>query len=608
MSIFVHHKQSLGLDLGSSSVKAVLLAHSGGRTVIRRALYLNRYQEGMLNEDELHQGFAEWLEKKNLVATPAVCGLSQYLTSEGVYYFPPEIRRGNLNKMVDFQSRVLGGITDESLIYDYQKLSTSGDHRNRVLIGAAREVVIQNSYEQLAELGVNVQGMAENGQALANAFVNIYPEESRRSELQMVLDIGRENTTVILFAGGGLQYITGLGFGSDLFSTALLQEQKSDKLCAGKEKPAVTLDWKDEKSPFFRPMHLLEGELASVIEHWKQSPNLEPKLSEQPLIRIWLTGCGALQPGLARRLEEIMNFETTLFGVPDKIFQASSVPCPDGFDFHPYFTLAYGLALQGIGQAPLKLSLVPRRLQWQQKRIREFPYLCGSVFLIFAMLAMTLFGWIGKLNKEIVELEAQKKSTRACLTLIPKIKDQYYQLQYEHNQILPFIEYGRRSHLFVRTLESCWRVLHSKENPVAAWGIYLADEFSFASEHVPIPEKEKPLYINHSVLENFPVDNKDTLTPLLKRYVYITKVPRLTKMYLGGIMEENEDRFLILKQIQAKFAKNNLFANIDDYTDLYHQEISESYLSDWRVFLKKYNKNFDSEYAVFLLQLPFQER
>jgi len=423
----------------------------------------------------------------------------------------------------------------------------------------------------------------------------------------MVLDIGRDNTTVILFAEGGLQYITGLAFGSDLFSKALMQEKKDADARPEKEKQALKLDWKEDQSPFSRPMHLLEGELTSVIEHWKQSPNLEPKLLEQPLIRIWLTGGGALQPGLVRRLAEVMNFETTLFGVPDHFFQTPSMPCPDGVDFHPYFTLAYGLALQGIGQAPLNLSLVPPALQWQQKRVREFPYLCGSVFLVFMMLAMTLFGWIGKLNKQIAGLEAEKKSTRACLTLIPKIKDQYYQLQYEHNQILPFIEYGRRSHLFVQTLKNCCRVLHSEENPVAAWGIYLADEFSFASEHVPIPEKEKPLYVNQTTLESFPMESKEILTPLLKRYVYITKVPRLTKMYLGGIMEQNEDRFLILKQIQANLSKNGLFANIDDYTDLYQQEISDSYLSDWRVFLKTYSKYFTSEYAVFLLQLPFQE-
>lgn len=603
------HNSSIGIDIGGSSARAVALERHGHAVRISQAVYINRYAEGLVGENEFSGALREWLHTRGLQRTPAVCGLASRLTSEVIYDFPPEHRPGDLRKMVDYQTRQLCGLSEERFISDYQLIGEQESERENVLIGICRESIVDEKCQFFQALGVPVHAMAENGQALANAFAFLHPLESAQYDIRILLDIGQNESTLVLWSRNQPRHIACVPTGGEQFTKFLARQWNCDEMETERRKKEVSDDCQDPDSPCSLASRAFAVELRHALEQWEsQSEQNGTRLLRHPG-KIWLSGGGALQPCLERTLGNEFQCPVELLGVPRSMLYGTSVQCPAGHEVQTDLTIAFGLALQGLGEGVLKLSLLPERVRWQFHKQSQFPFLLSAFLFMLLTILLVMGLFLFDLKQRIADVTALKENLDKCLVLAPKLNKSYEQIDFYQKQMLPVVEYGTRTGQFIEALKSCRDVLNDKNIPQPLHAIYLADELSFAEAcGIKQYDNASPVLAPLAPLERdiFAASAKSAPPPP-STVLPVAKIPVLRNMYLGGLTLAGESRYKTVKEIQVRFHERSTFNNVDDYVDFFKARFDAKYIAEWERFLAIPAERLESRYTFFFLQMPFRE-
>ncbi|MDD4099349.1 MAG: pilus assembly protein PilM, partial [Lentisphaeria bacterium] len=376
-------RQALGLDIGQTGVKLVCLERRGRRVVMTRREVFNAREEGILDVEELYHSVGRWLKDLKLHERRMCLGMPQYLATTQVSDFAAGIKPDELEKMVGYETTQLAGLSEETFLSDYQVMPPAYGRQNPVLIGVCRESTVEEYADRATEEGIRLSDVAMSGLAVANTFFHLHPEERGVQEPQLLVDIGNENASILVVASGQVLYVGSLMFGAQRFSQVMAHtlgcsEQEADKL-----KRTLQQDWTDPNCPLLLATRQLETELRTAIDHWRAGE--QEALAGELIHKIWLCGGGSLLPGLTDHL-------TRTYGCPVELFGPAAAS-GDGVD--PTLAVAYGLALQGLGDGAYCISLAPTLLRWQRRKEARFPYLVGATALLFGALiaGMVVFDW-----------------------------------------------------------------------------------------------------------------------------------------------------------------------------------------------------------------------
>lgn len=565
---------ALGLDVGQTAVKAVLLSRSrkgkGGFRV--RCEQLSLWEEGILDEGELYSTLATWLQEKKLVGISTCVGLPQYLTTPQICDFPPGIEGELLDKMVRDETTHLSGLSDERFVYDYQVLPPAFGRNNPALIGICRETVVQEQYARLADIKVNVQDMAMNGLAMVNAFFYLHPRERENGKLQLLLDLGTENSTLAIVARGQVLHVSSLMFGSRRITKALAQEFGCTENEAELRKKTYQAAWGDPDCPLLPVLKQLEKELNSALEHWRQS---EPENGKLPILKLWLTGGGAQLWGLNAHLIRTYGCQVGLFGLPQQEHLPGQDVNPEA-DINPDLSIAFGLALQGLNAADCRISLIPELLRWQQSKMARCKYLLWSAALLLLILAGALTGFYFHLVHEQAALEDRLNELNVCRNLVPKLDDCLVQIGHCQRMLVPLVEYGTRGWRFLSTIDELQRAMVPQESSNAGWCIYIADEFSY--------RRSAGIIANRNALPPAPADNKsggvfrvpgkapaETAPSSAPEtdLIPVFKMELLQQMVVGGFSprQPGKAKYEVPKDILDSLNAGSLFTGADWFSD-----------------------------------------
>jgi hypothetical protein len=300
---------------------------------------------------------------------------------------------------------------------------------------------------------------------------------------------------------------------------------------------------------------------------------------------------------------------------------------------YPCLTIAYGLALQGLGEAPAAISLIPEQLAERKRRADAYPWLFGAWLLFTLLLAITLYKFNQNTHILRQELETREKAINTCLDAIPRLENAYHQIGYQQRRMLPIAEIGYRSKRFLETIKS-WQNA-TRGNTRTEWCIYMADEFSFNEANKPTAEpgtenpqegerkgtatrrakqETPPAAATPFTLQENPLSTKESSeiplsqTPLTwnnDALLPVNRMPLLSRMYIAGIASQDESRYQAVKELQQALNDSECFENVDDYADLVTPAFTGRYLAAWENFIKAHRQKLNQEYTVFLLQLPF---
>ncbi len=449
----------LGLDIGSSGPKAVVLRRRGKVVELTAAEKLDIAEEGILTEKELYQSVRDWLQSRGWGKAQLVLGVPQYLSTTLVSDFPVA-QAAALSGVVDYEARQLASLSDEAFVHDYQPLPAGCGRQRPVLIGLCREQTLRERLRLCAEAGLRHDGLAMTGLVMVSAYCWCHPETARSPRPVLLLDLGKDNSTAVVFAGGQPLFVGSLLFSAERFQQAMAARPGASKYDEKPSPARVNLSDEAPHSALLAAARQLETEIHNAVEHWRNQEQAE--MASVPIEQVYVCGGGSQLGGLDAWLADRLESQVGVFG-----------PLVGGVR-RPEFAVALGLALQAAGEAEFRLSLLPADVAWRLQRERRWPWLAAALALVAIVLAGLEASWWRRSSRELAAHQVRIEQLSQCgndINGIEQLQSRRWQLEAE---LLPLVVTGnqaRRAAAAVGLLgQSC-----ADDD----WFIYLADEASY---------------------------------------------------------------------------------------------------------------------------------
>ncbi|MBN2452004.1 MAG: pilus assembly protein PilM [Lentisphaeria bacterium] len=467
-------KSGLGVDIGASSFKSAVVGVRGGRPVLLSLQRLKVREEGILNEADLYASLASWLERTQCLGLETTVGLPQYLATTQLSDFPQGASSASLEEMVAFETQQLAGLSEESFVHDFHVLPPGGGRSKPVLIGICRESVIRDRVQALRGAGIEAPRLGMDGLAVVNALLCLEGDSARGPEPQIVVDIGRDHSTLVVTAGGHPLFVTSLLFGAGRFVQAAAEREGIGEAEAEAHLAQVSLSDESPRSAYVQAARQLESEIGDAIGHWRAQER--PELAEIRIARAWLCGGGARLEGLPEYLADDLHCPAQRFGPTDP---AGGVPLPE-------MAAAFGLAMQSIGAAPIAISLTPEEVRREAHRERRFPFLVAACVLFGVLLGGLLTRSYLAAKGEGGRLEAELAALAECEKLIPRLEGARRGVERCEAILAPLVQAGNRSRRAVEAVDALFLARGEGD-----WFVYLGDAASYhASRQAEPPRPE----------------------------------------------------------------------------------------------------------------------
>ncbi len=453
-------KQILGLDVGQASVKAVVLARRGRRTrLINHARFVLR-EEGVLDEEELWHNLADWLAQQHLANLETVVGIPQYYATTQINDFPAGDENA-LERMVEYETRHLAGLSDERFIHGYAKMTAARPNVTPVLIGVCRSALIEERFDSIENCNVRVADIGLNGVAFAAACINLAPTKNEEV-ISMALNIGAENTTLAIFRGKTVVHLTSVPAGMTAADNYHAEEYHN------RQNLETRLDTNQAADT-----SRVREEIELALEHWRDQ--LETSNVSTKIDRILVAGGGAKSTQMLEALTEGFNCPAETIGVVNE--------CGDKM---PELVTAYGLALQGLKRSAIPISMMPEAAKKIRLRRRRFKFVAAAATLLICALAYHETKNFFALKERQKKVAAELENIEQCQRFVPDLEKIARSKDVMRRSLLPFAAKAARQNRYATTIraliEDCQAIAAPREDQRLpnAWIIYLVDSTTFA--------------------------------------------------------------------------------------------------------------------------------
>ncbi|MBI3812416.1 MAG: type IV pilus assembly protein PilM [Nitrospirae bacterium] len=336
----------LGLDLGSSSVKAVCL-----RKGWMGLEWAGGYQRDISHPPgpfdwarEAVPGLKEWIAEHQLPMDHVVVSLPAHLISLRTLTLPFNDER-KLEKVVPFEIEALLPYPLEEVVVDYQ-VTDATQGRTNLLAAAVPRGLVKNYLEQLSRAGINPEAVELDGMALTNLVRHVFPDSSALGDPaggMAALEIGASKTVVCILRHGQTAFVRTILWGGRDVTAALsdacgipLAEAEEWKRQAGLLDEEISrLHQKGVSQTIRRALEPFISELARTVHVFQAN---EPPEGRVPLTEFVLYGGGSKLKGLESHLASELGLQA--------VTRAPKIASGNGAGWDPAFALSLGLALK----------------------------------------------------------------------------------------------------------------------------------------------------------------------------------------------------------------------------------------------------------------------
>lgn len=397
-------KESIALDLGPDQAKLICLNEAKGKVILKKVEISplpsfntddERQHELPRLLKKLHQGSS--LKTKRiyclapggdtvlrLVDLPLISHsqMGQVLKYEIDQYIPGERRKTALGWQV---FRAQDGY--------------------RLLLAISRTEAVEKRISLVKDAHLKLGAIGASPLALFNAFSYNY---GPRKETMLLLNIGADQTDLVIVKDGLIQYARLIPLGGDNLDRSLseefklgLKEAKSIKEKEGASFGQACASLKDAPKEVALPpgkdavdrqpriQRAIEAGLESLLFEIRNSLKHFSTVSEarMQIERIYLCGGTSLLPGIAgyfsRHLEkdaELLNPLKRIEVLDDKDLSLLA----------PSLAIGVGLALQGLNKAPLKINIIPEERREVREAKIKARYLALTSILVLTLILTPL--------------------------------------------------------------------------------------------------------------------------------------------------------------------------------------------------------------------------
>lgn len=399
----------LGLDLGSYSVKAVVLDSAARGFTPRKYVEVRRPVEGE-RLATLRAAVSELLAKGPLQADQVVIALPGPVLATHALALPfTDAKR--IEATLPFEVESLLPFDLSEAVFDYQVVSQKED-KSELVVGVVRKEELRALLAMLSELGVDPRIVTHPGIAYQNLLVGggVALEAVSESDAVAVVDIGHERTTVAIGRPGiGIEFArTFPGGGKDL-DRALAQEFQipPEAAHAWKEQhgalgsSVVGPDAERAAGAFIRGLSPVVRELRATFKGYSAR-------TRKQVVRVYLCGGTARLPGLDEQLGKDLSIQASLLKLPAETAQVM----PD--EARPAAAQAVALGLRGMASGSRAPRFNLRRGEFAFKG--DFDFLKEKVGLLASYAATLLILLIasGVVRNSVLARREQQLDNMLC--------------------------------------------------------------------------------------------------------------------------------------------------------------------------------------------------
>ncbi|NRA39510.1 MAG: type IV pilus assembly protein PilM [Planctomycetes bacterium] len=347
-----------GLDIGHTSIKAVKMARSGEDvTVIGYAIEPIPRGEDVDRDSVVQDALKALAEREQINDAPVIVALSgRQIFSRTINV--PVLNQNKIGRMVELEAKQQIPGDFNEVEWDYH-LSPSIDGASYdVALFAVRRELVQNLVNLCDTAGIDLAGVSVTSLAVYN-FVN-YDQEFEIDESVVILDVGGENTDLVVYQGDHL-WIRNLAFSGDDITKTFQKKFRVSFDEAEKLKMEV-----NESRQAERIMKVVEGSLGSLTADVQRSLGFyKSQNTEAKFENIVVSGNTFRMEALSSYLANQLEYPIITLVELDRIGVDPSLPHEQFLDDVQSLSTAIGLGLQGVGVANASVNLLPSNIRLQ---------------------------------------------------------------------------------------------------------------------------------------------------------------------------------------------------------------------------------------------------
>lgn len=347
-----------GLDIGHTSIKAVKMARSGDDvTVIGYAIEPIPRGDDVDRDTVVQEALAALSEREHINDAPVIVALSgRQIFSRTINV--PVLNQNKIGRMVELEAKQQIPGDFNEVEWDYH-LSPSVDGSSYdVALFAVRRELVENLVTLCDSAGIDLAGVSVTSLAVYN-FVN-YDQEFEPDESVVILDVGGENTDLVVYQGDHL-WIRNLAFSGDDITKTFQKKFRVSFDEAEKLKMEV-----NESRQAERIMKVVEGSLGSLTADVQRSLGFyKSQNSEANFENIVVSGNTFRMEALSSYLANQLGYPIITLVELEAINVDPSLPHDQFLEDVQSLSTAIGLALQGVGVANASVNLLPSNIRIQ---------------------------------------------------------------------------------------------------------------------------------------------------------------------------------------------------------------------------------------------------
>ncbi|NLX14267.1 MAG: type IV pilus assembly protein PilM [Phycisphaerales bacterium] len=408
------NKPVWGIDLGQCALKAFRIRSAGDKVEVLDHAYIEHKKilsaPDVDSKALINETVSKFLDNHELSGETIVVAVPGQNTLARFTKLPP-VDRKKIPEIVKYEAQQQIPFDMDEVIWDYQVFAEEGSLETEVGIFAMRRELMYEQLRFLSERNLEPAAVQANPLALYNALK--YDGLCGDKPI-VIVDIGARNTDLIVSEGKSL-WTRNIPIGGNHFTEVLL---KTFKLSFRK---AENLKREAAKSKYarqiFQAMRPVFADLVAEVQRsigFYTSSRRGVKLN-----RILAMGNAFKMPGMSKFLQQNLGMEVVRPSAFTKLVTSEAPNMPQLLDQLLNFSVAYGLALQGLDLGPMTSNLLPTEIARQVVWRKKTPWFYGAAACLALSAAIV---WGRNIMDHRVVSAAKAEQARASFT--PPEKDE----------------------------------------------------------------------------------------------------------------------------------------------------------------------------------------
>jgi type IV pilus assembly protein PilM len=366
-----------GIDLGQCALKAIRLRPAEEKDKVEVADHVYIEHSRILSHPAADRpalvadAMKKFIDQHDLSKETLVVSVPGQHTLARFTKLPPVENRRKIPELVRYEAQQQIPFDMDEVIWDYQVFEDAKGGETEVGIFAMRRDLLREQLQYLANLNLEPAVVQSAPLALYNAlrFDGICGDEP-----VCILDIGAQNTDLIVVVEGKSLWTRNIPLGGNNFTEILL---KTFKLSFGK---AERLKRDAQKHKYarqiFQAMRPVFADLVAEIQ--RSIGFFTSSRRGVRLNKIIAMGNAFKLPGMVKFIQQNLGMDVIRPTTFNKLMTASDPNAAMLQEQLLSYGVAYGLALQGLGLAQITSNLLPTEIAQQVVWRKKTPWFYGT--------------------------------------------------------------------------------------------------------------------------------------------------------------------------------------------------------------------------------------